>query len=419
MTTRRDVLRGGAAAAASWLWAPALLRRAGAETAAEPPLRGGQILPTPDFAKLRAGATFAAGVRPHRTGGINLSRNEIATPGGTKFLIHNYGHSGAGITLSWGCASVVQDHVGAILADMRKTKARPTVAVLGCGVIGLTVASELRRKWPTLPITVYAQTLDVTKTTSFIAGGQFEPSQIYVEYENDPDTLKRYVTLSAKRIREIMQSGQRLAYGVAVRKNYTLDDADPALDDFTPHDVVPPFTRGTLPFAKLNDVGREYATWLMNPKILLPRLVADLRGNGVKFTAKQFTDRQQVEALAQNIIVNCTGYGSKTLFEDHALHARRGHLAVLKNPALLTYFFAGGCKNDVIAYMFARQSDIVVGGTIVPGDERNYFDNSDPADKAIGKRLLDNIELVFNGHSEECLSTSDVAALPPRLVVNR
>jgi D-amino-acid oxidase len=36
------------------------------------------------------------GLRPGRTGGIRLERDAV--------VIHNYGHGGAGMTLSWGCA---------------------------------------------------------------------------------------------------------------------------------------------------------------------------------------------------------------------------------------------------------------------------------------------------------------------------
>src|SRR5262249_50621313 len=144
---------------------------------------GGQVLPTPDLAQLRRNARFVAGVRPHRTGGINLALETIAAAGKPKYLIHNYRHSGAGNTLSWGCAALACDQVKSAMDQMGPAGTQATVAVIGIGAIGLTVASELRRKWPTLPITVYAKTLDVTKTTSYIAGGQFEPSQIFSEYQ--------------------------------------------------------------------------------------------------------------------------------------------------------------------------------------------------------------------------------------------
>lgn len=44
------------------------------------------------------------GLRPARTGGIRLEAEQVQDK---QFLIHNYGHGGAGITLSWGCAREV------------------------------------------------------------------------------------------------------------------------------------------------------------------------------------------------------------------------------------------------------------------------------------------------------------------------
>ena len=123
---------------------------------------------------------FIVGIRPHRVGGVCLKLEDEPIPSrfGPKFLIHNYGHGGAGITLSFGCASVVADHVQALMRDMRRSRMRPSIAVIGSGVIGLTVAAELRRRWRRMPIAIYAKQLDVRKTTSFMAGGQFGPSGI-------------------------------------------------------------------------------------------------------------------------------------------------------------------------------------------------------------------------------------------------
>jgi D-amino-acid oxidase len=407
MLTRREFI-GGAATTASLLCLPAIFVRAGAQTAAEgtPALRGGEILRSPDFTLLRKHAPYLAGVRPHRKGGVRLALEQpLETAHGPKFLIHNYGHSGAGITLSFGCASKVREHVETAIAQLHGVKTRPAVAVLGCGVAGLTVAHELRRRWPRLPITLYAKSLDVTKTTSFIAGGQFEPSQVWREYtdEHRRPILEDYLRRAAARIREIEASGTMFRYGIVWRKNYTLDLANPAFDDYTPHDVVPAFRRGTLPFQNLKAVGREYRTWLINPTILLPRLIADLRRHAVRFRARSFADIEQIHHLHENIVINCTGYGAKKLFADDALVAHRGHLAVLRNPSRLKYLFSGGCTNDVISYVFARQHDIVVGGTLV-NDERESFDAGDGGDAAICDALLKNAQQIFAGRPDACTS---------------
>ena len=59
-----------------------------------------RLQPRLEGAALRGGA---AGLRPGRT----TVRLETERPAPGKLLIHNYGHGGAGVTLSWGCAEEV------------------------------------------------------------------------------------------------------------------------------------------------------------------------------------------------------------------------------------------------------------------------------------------------------------------------
>src|SRR5687767_12705625 len=48
------------------------------------------------------------GLRPYRPEGFVVDAERV----GSKLLVHNYGHGGAGITLSWGTASLALDLVG-------------------------------------------------------------------------------------------------------------------------------------------------------------------------------------------------------------------------------------------------------------------------------------------------------------------
>jgi hypothetical protein len=80
------------------------------------------------------------GLRPFRDGGVRLE-HERTTDGID--LVHCYGHSGAGVTLSWGCAKDVVDIVKGLLPSHSKqqdrraeheqlwrlTRARETLAV--------------------------------------------------------------------------------------------------------------------------------------------------------------------------------------------------------------------------------------------------------------------------------------------------
>jgi glycine/D-amino acid oxidase-like deaminating enzyme len=94
-------------------------------------------LPTPDFTfDPDVPGACIAGVRPYRNGSYRLE----VDPAASKFIVHDYGHGGAGITLSWGCAAKVRDIVRTHLAASHDTN----VAVLGAGVMGLTAATLLR-----------------------------------------------------------------------------------------------------------------------------------------------------------------------------------------------------------------------------------------------------------------------------------
>ncbi len=398
---RRRFLHHAAAGAGLLLFPPSARGEAGGPDN----LRGGEILPDPDFTQLRDGAAHLIGIRPYRTKGVRLELVEapIAASTGHKRLIHNYGHGGAGVTLSWGCAQTVVDHAEVALAQLEREGAPKSAAVIGTGVIGLTTATELRRRWPQMPITVYAKSLDLKDTVSWVAGGQFEPSGMLRLYEGKArrKILHDYVRRSHQRILELQNGGRRHEYGVAVRKNYSLDRPLKAFEEGMPRDVVQAPRRGRLPFAKLNAPGREYLTFLMTPAILMPQLVKDLRRDKVAFEERTFTTEKDLAQVPEILIVNCTGLGSRALFNDDTLVPQRGHNVLLKKTdERQFYFFSGGCANWVIAYIFCRQDDIVVGGTIQKGNDS--LARTDDDDR-IFKQLLVNGRAMFDGHVDACV----------------
>src|SRR5687767_14105124 len=115
------------------------------------------------------------GLRPYRPSGFVVDAQRF----GSKLLVHNYGHGGGGVTLSWGTASLAVD----LLRDFLITRkaARPTrFAVLGCGVSGLSTALLLQRRFQNGPgtVTIYAKDLP-PDTTSNIAGAWWAPTSVY------------------------------------------------------------------------------------------------------------------------------------------------------------------------------------------------------------------------------------------------
>jgi glycine/D-amino acid oxidase-like deaminating enzyme len=68
---------------------------------------------------------------------------------GEKTVVHNYGHGGSAITLSWGTGQLAVDQAN----DVETGPAREC-AVIGCGVIGLSTARllQLRSYRPTIRV---------------------------------------------------------------------------------------------------------------------------------------------------------------------------------------------------------------------------------------------------------------------------
>jgi D-amino-acid oxidase len=332
-------------------------------------------LPTPDFTfDPNAPGACIAGVRPYRNGSYRLE-TEIASG---KFLVHNYGHGGAGITLSWGCAAKVRDIVQQRLTTSHDTSA----AVLGAGVMGMTAATLLLDLG--LKVTIYTDRMPAA-TTSFKAGGQWAVSVI--AFQGKQKELGEIVRTAYATFVNSIGKG----YGVSKRPNYTSGPSEnlEAVLTLAPGLIPPPVILPRMPFEGHAEPGptkpkpREYQTLLIEPPIFLPRLQADLNTRGVAFVQKKFAGKPDVLALTENIIVNCTGLGAMTLFNDTQMVPTKGQLAMLPAQPALQYLYGEN------GYMFPRADHVVIGGTYESGV------NNEIPDKAVCQHLVDVIAAEF------------------------
>ena len=113
------------------------------------------------------------GLRPFRPSGFVVRAESL----GDKLLVHNYGHGGAGVTLSWGTAELAADLV-------RESGRTGSAAVLGCGAVGLATARVLQDRG--FDVTIYARDLP-PDTTSNVAGAMWQPSFVVDRGHRTPE----------------------------------------------------------------------------------------------------------------------------------------------------------------------------------------------------------------------------------------
>jgi D-amino-acid oxidase len=307
-----------------------------------------------------------AGLRPYRRPGFVVRRDQL----GDKSLVHNYGHGGGGITLSWGSSKLatelgLQGHSG-------------PVAVLGAGVMGLSTARLVQEAG--LPVTIYTAALP-PDTTSNIAGGQFHPFAVFRDEAVTPEfrtQFSRALDYSWRRF-QIMVGDD---YGIRWLPTYVETDSPEAqlLATFPPINRM--LTAAEHPFPWAGTL--RYDTMYIETGRYLRQMIRDVQIAGGKFEVRQFASPADIVPLAESLVFNCTGLGSRNLFGDQDLHPARGQLAILEPQPEVQYAFTGGP-----GYMFPRGDGILLGGTF----ELDQWDAT-PDPQTIA-RIVDNHKRFF------------------------
>jgi D-amino-acid oxidase len=309
-----------------------------------------------------------AGLRPYRRQGFVVRQEQL----GEKRLVHNYGHGGAGITLSWGTSKLaielgLQGHSG-------------PVAVIGSGAVGLANARLVQEAG--FPVTIYTAALP-PDTTSNIAGGQFHPAYAFSESAVTPEFMAQFtraLDYSWRRY-QIMVGDD---YGVRWLPTYVESDSPEAktIATFPPIDRM--LTAAENPFPWTSTL--RYDTMYIETGRYLRQMIRDVQIAGGKFEVRKFATPTDIAALSEGLIFNCTGLGSRDLFGDQDLHPARGQLAILEPQPEVKYAFTGGP-----GYMFPRPDGIILGGTF----ELDQWDTTpDPATIA---RIVERHKAFFAG----------------------
>ncbi|MDO9607272.1 MAG: FAD-dependent oxidoreductase [Brevundimonas sp.] len=278
--------------------------------------------------------------RPFRPTGPRL---DAETVGDTK-VVHNYGHGGSGWSLSWGSSAIVARKAMA-LAGL--AGGPPVIAVIGSGALGLTSALQLQRMGAR--VTIYARER-AAFTRSMRATGSWTPDsriadadhvgpdfpalweqmaretyathQTYLGTEGDPVVFSDRYMLSggADLSRTAEPPPIRTAPGVK-----PIRFAEYRLDGLAPRSIPLPASASPFPVGET----RMVSAMQFNVAELAHRLEAEFLAHGGRIETRTFNTPADLTTLSEKIVVNCTGYGARALFEDKELIPVRGQIAWL------------------------------------------------------------------------------------------
>ena len=309
--------------------------------------------------------------RPFRAAGPRLDVERVADT----MVVHNYGHGGSGWSLSWGSSGIAARKAMALAGE---AGGPPTIAVIGCGALGLTSALQLQRLGARVVIyakerTPFTRSMRATGTWTpdsrvadadkvapdfpelweKMARESFATHQTYLGTEGNPVVFHdRYILAGppapAKPREEPHPQEIRFAeYGERLR-------------DIVPRSVAIPV--GTTPFPVAS---ARFGTGLQfNVTELAHRLLTEFLMQGGRIETREFHSPAEVAALPEKVVVNCTGYGARALWNDRTITPVRGQIAWLAPQPEVDYavFYAGVAvvsRPDGIVIQSTRGGDMV------------------------------------------------------------
>ena len=353
---------------------PALPSAATSAPTAPPPPVARLASGAAEIAPIRASVDRITGIyvctRPFRAAGPRIETERLDH----KTIVHNYGHGGAGWSLSWGSSTLA-------VKLARETGAKK-IGVIGCGALGLTSAILAQRAG--LSVRIYAKELP-PDVYSMRASGVWSPESRICDAAHIGAFGDRWEELTRTSFRMYQSLLGLPGRPIEWIDGYSLSDvpwdqvhgevADEPdygdlhsrVRDLTPKSVA--LEPGTYPFAQRH--ARRYTTMMFNISTYARMLLAEFREAGGTVEVREFHEPRELMKLPEKTLIHATGYGARALFKDESIVPVRGQTARLIPQPEVTYGLYVAPSLSVVP----RSDGILVQ---VLGDTGN-FNNPDTA----------------------------------------
>jgi D-amino-acid oxidase len=332
--------------------------------------------------------------RPFRAAGPRIEAERI----GDKIVIHNYGHGGSGWSLSWGSAQV------AVTKAQENLSGNQSIAVIGCGAIGLTSAITAQRAG--LHVTIYAKERPPFVRSSRATGTWTPDSRIALTSTVAPSFGDLWETM-ARRSLAIHESYLGTpGTPVEWQDAYALGDnvvhpSEPELPESATHHIFAGFNsriHDDLPgWGRIDPAQTPFPTPVVSRSSQLifnisdysRQLLDDFLSAGGQIETREFHSPGDFAALVQPVIIHCTGYAARQLFADESIIPIRGQIGWLVPQPEVRYNLY---YQDLI--LVSRRDGIAVQ-TNPLGDDTGWNDPSEQPDRAITDDGLRRLQALY------------------------
>ncbi|CAD6190677.1 unnamed protein product [Caenorhabditis auriculariae] len=272
------------------------------------------------------------------------------------------------------------------------------VAILGTGIIGISTALAIQENCPKVKVTAITKDLS-PNLTSDVAAGLIKPYYCSDDEEKIISWTKATISRIQTFMREFPGTGAELMSGYHFSR-----EVEP----------IPFWSRVVRNFRVMSSeeieevtgkscykTGFFYTTWYLEPTAYISYCQKKFLANGGIIRQENI---ENLDHIGQNfeIIVNCTGLGSRKLFNDTTVYPVRGQIIRVRCPQVKHFF------NDDDFYALLNGDCVILGGTT----DVNNWDTT--VNEETARRIFEGNVGVFKSLSKSTILSHHVGLRPAR-----
>ena len=266
------------------------------------------------------------------------------------------------------------------------------VAVIGAGVIGLSVATHLLEKFQKdLVVTIIAEKFSPNTISSDKSGGWIFPplSSSETLTPHNPDRVVSWVKGTVEKFSEIYYSEECNEAGLSLAHGYLQS-----------REIVPPYLQPNFESEKflwtkfvqdfrympievsqseVYDCDKPllgFTTFIVPCPVYLPWLLKRFKGLGGVSKERKIHNFSELIG-SYDIVINCTGLGARELANDPLVYPVRGHIVSVSAPWIKQWVVRRLPITGKSAYVFPRRNEVLLGGSFDVDNEDLTVDSNE------------------------------------------